>query len=383
MSSVVVDGRYISDHYPGIGRYVFNLLKALAASAPELQLHVLAGSDEPQTRFDLDELTSSGVRLVRIDSAPRSLTGRLTIRRACRRLSPTLFHAPHVFSATRVPCPNVVVINDVIPIREPDTLGSGRHRLLFRLLLRRALTSATGIITLSGAVRDDLGELCGVPAERITVAPGAADPGFRPSVAPDIEAVRSHLGLPERYVLYVGTSRPHKNLERLLEAWAGLAEDRRRDCRLVLAGPREPLHAAAERRAGALPRDAVVVTGVIGERHLSAVYSGARLLVQPSLHEGFGLPVIEAMACGTPVACSDTAALSETCSGAALLFDPKSAARIGTAIDRGLNDTMLRERLVARGLRRAGELTWQETAKRTLDAWRRAEAQHAAMRSVG
>ncbi len=374
MASVLIDGRYLSDHYPGIGRWVFNLVKALATVAPEQPL-ILLVDGEPQTRFDLGALESRGVCLVPVDRGPRAVGGRLTIGRACRRIAPSLFHAPHVFSATRVRCASVVTINDLIPLQDPDTLQSARHRLVYRALLRRALTSADGIVTLSRAVRDDLATLKGVPPERVAVVPGAADCSFRPASEEQLAAVRERLGLPRRYSLYVGTDRPHKNLARLLEAWGGLTSDQRAGCRLVVAGP-DPADVTTRGRTLA-QRAAALLLGPVDETDLPALYSGARLVVQPSLREGFGLPVVEAMACGAAVACSRIGALDEVSGGAALQFVPTDIADIGSTIARALNDDDLRQQLVARGLRRAGELSWERAATLTLDVYRQAFDRHA------
>ena len=310
--AILIDGRYVTDHYPGIGRYVFNLVKALAAVAPEQRLSLLVNRDEPQTRFDFRALESCGVVLVPTSDMPRSLRGQLAVRRTCRHLSPALFHAPHILSAGRLPCPSLVTIHDLIPIRGPGALSSIRHRLLYRLLLRRALASAAGIITPSRAVGHDLREVWGVSSERITVVPDAADASFRPAPPEQIATVLARLGLPKRYVLYVGTNRPHKNLSRLVEAWAGLGEGRRDGCRLVIAGPEDRRYPEARQRARMLSHGEILFPGTIQEGDISALYSGARLFVQPSLSEGFGLPVVEAMACGAPVACSRTPALDET-----------------------------------------------------------------------
>lgn len=377
-TSVVIDGRYITDYYPGIGRYVFNLARALATAAPEQHLSLLVDRGERQTRFDFRSLESCGVSLVPVRSGPRSVLGHLDIRRECRRLSATLFHAPHILSAGRVACPSLVTVHDLIPMTEPGALKSFRHRLFFRTLLRRALASATAVITPSKTVACDLNALCGVASERITVVPEAADPSFQPIPQEQCAGVRERLGLPERYILSVGTDRPHKNLSRLVEAWGLLADEQRSGCHLVIAGTEDARHAQARKRARELDPKAVQFLGRVDERDLAAVYSGAQLVVQPSLCEGFGLPLIEAMACRVPVACSRTPVFDEVSGGAALKFDPTDVGDMRTAIARALNEEQLREQLVSRGVARANELSWAQTAKLTLGAYRKARRRHAA-----
>lgn len=369
--SVIIDGRYISDGYPGIGRYVFNLVAALASKSEELTITLLVANGERQTRFDLAELESRGVELLALRSRLQSAGGLLEGWRAARRAPPALFHAPHVLSPVPSGLPTLTTIHDLIPTHASGRLPAVRHRFVYRALLRRALSSASAFVTSSRAVGIELQERCGVPPERITVAPLAADPAFRPLPPDHVAAERARLGLPQRYVLYVGSNRPHKNLPRLLEAWGGVPRERRDGCRLVIAG-------ALDERFAGVPRDAasdaagIVLLGPVAEADLPSVYGAARLVVHPALHEGFGLTIIEAMACGVAVACSTVASLDEVCGDAALRFDPTDVADMTAAIDRLLTDEPLRARLASDGLARASRLSWARTADLTITAYRRA-----------
>ena len=327
--SVTVDGRYVSDHYPGIGRYVFNLMQALPSVAPRQHFRLLIDQRDEQTRFALHTLEAHGVELVATDANPRSLGGQLRLRGICRRLSSDLFHATHLFSAGRLSCPSVVTIYDLIPLDGPGALQSFRQRALYRVLLRRALATATHVITLSTAAARELTRRCGLPPDRITVTPPAVDISFRPATPEQVASLRERRGLPEHYVLYVGTNRPHKNLPGLVAAWERLGQ-RRNGHQLVIAGPTDRRYLEVCGRAQ-VNGSQVVVLDRIAEADLPTLYSGARLLVQPSLVEGFGLPVIEAMACGVPVACSRGPALDEASGGAALAFDPTNVDEMASA----------------------------------------------------
>jgi alpha-1,3-rhamnosyl/mannosyltransferase len=172
--------------------------------------------------------------------------------------------------------------------------------------------------------------------------------------------------------LYVGNHRPHKNLSLLLQGWSDLQDSRRNGCWLVIAGAINEPYAEAVRRSREPCRDRVSFLGPVAEADLPSVYRGARILVHPALQEGFGLPIIEAMACGVPVACSRAPALDGTCGAAALRFDAESSIDTARAIDLLLHDDALRETLVVAGLQRAGELTWTRTAELTLSAYRKA-----------
>lgn len=373
----MIDGRYLTDHYPGIGRYIYNLMWALTEAEPKPSVSLLIDPGGRQTRFDLRLLEDRGVSMVPGAGSPRSWRGRIGARRLCRRRAPAVFHATHLFSPHRVACPSVLTVYDVIPLHPAGRLPTVRARFLYRVLLGRALASATRILTLSESARDDLTRWCAVPSSRITVTPAAADPSFRPVPSEQVAALRERLSLPDRYVLYVGTNRPHKNLPRLIEAWARVDGGRHDGCRLLIAGAEDARYPQARRRVQALALETVRFLGPIAEADLPTLYTGARLVVQPSLCEGFGLTVIEAMACGTPVACARVPALEEVSGGAALHFDPASPAEMADAISRGLDDE-LRAQMASRSLARARQFSWARTAALTLEAYGYAQQQRPA-----
>jgi len=199
----------------------------------------------------------------------------------------------------------------------------------------------------------------------------AAGPRFKPADPSASDELRHRLGLPDHYALYVGINKPHKNLPRLVEAFARITHHVSRFT-LVIAGHEDPRYPQARERAAALGLDSVMFLGAVAEEDLPALYSGADLFVFPSLYEGFGLPVIEAMACGTPVACSNVSSLPEVAGDAALLFDPHTPESIAAAICQTLQNAELRERLRRRGLEQAGHFSWEHAARLTLEAYRQA-----------
>jgi alpha-1,3-rhamnosyl/mannosyltransferase len=181
--------------------------------------------------------------------------------------------------------------------------------------------------------------------------------------------VRRKYDLPERYLLYVGSNKPHKNLPALVDAYARLGDTPP----LLLAGTQDPRYPQVGRRVEQLGlENRVRILGAIPEEDLPALYGNALALVFPSLYEGFGLPPLEAMACGAPVACSDIPSLREAAGQAALWFDPSSPDSIASALEKILDDQELRAALRASGLRRAAELTWDLAAQKTLDVFREA-----------
>ncbi len=281
-----------------------------------------------------------------------------------------LFHATEHLLPPFRHLPTVLTVHDLIFRHLPQ-----HHKRLNRWYLNLAMPlyvrRATHLIAVSEATRRDLMAAYGVPAEKITVIYEAADPRFGPRDALEQQTIRANYGLPPAYFLYLGTIEPRKNLLRLLRAWeplylAGEAPP------LVIVGKRgwlsEPFFEAVERSPA---REGLILTGYVLDDDLPALIAAATAFVFPSLYEGFGLPPLEAMACGTPVLCSDRSSLPEVVGDAALLFDPTDEEAIRAAMRRIWADEALREALRRRGMARAKRFSWRRTAEETLRLYRR------------
>lgn len=246
------------------------------------------------------------------------------------------------------------------------------HRAASRLYLdyttRHSAHSASHLITLSQNTRQDLAERYGVPPGKVTVVYPGCGVQFRPvKDAGRIASVKAKYAIEGDYVLYVGRIQPRKNLARLLMAFSLFRERRGGGPLLVLAGTKGWLTGEIFRRLRELDLgDAVRLTGYVTGEDLPALYSGALAFLFPSLYEGFGFPMVEAMACGVPVMASDASSLPEVAGGAALLVDPLDSKAIAEGIERVLEDQELRGELVAKGLARAKELSWEKCARETL-----------------
>ncbi len=356
----VLDARPATAHFPGIGRYVRSLAAAmpsLLAEDEQLLLLVPPGG----------EALAPILPRVEVAASPFSARQQWQIPLLLRRRGASLYHSSYYLMPYLALPPTILTLYDLIPLRFP-ALSSARARLLFRLTTMLALRSATHALAISEATRQDFLRLFRLPPERISTVPLAAAPAFHPQPPRVTEALRQRLGLPPRFVLYLGSNKPHKNLVRLIEAWAGVEGE----VRLVIAGAWDERFPEPRRRAAALGlEERILWLGRVAEAALPALYAAAESFVFPSLYEGFGLPVLEAMACGTPVACSATSSLPEVAGEAALLFDPEATEEIRAALRRLTTDVELRAALRQRGLERARRFSWTRTARLTLQHYRR------------
>jgi glycosyltransferase involved in cell wall biosynthesis len=269
----------------------------------------------------------------------------------------------------------VVTIHDMGYLHFPEA-HTPMHRRYLRLSTLWSARAADRIIAVSGATRDDLVRYIGVRPDKITVIHHGVSKRFQPVTDPEvIQATRARYGIGERYFLYLGTVQPRKNLVRLIRAFASMmAGDHgtrhiNRNERLVIAGKpgwlTTEIEQVATQQFGA-NQDALVFTGYIPDEDVPALLSGALGFVFPSLYEGFGMPVLEAMACGAPVLASDSSSLPEVAGNAALLVDPTDVGAIATGLALLANDAALRADLRARGLAHAAQFTWEQCAAKTL-----------------
>lgn len=263
----------------------------------------------------------------------------------------------------------VVTVHDLAFRRFPETAPHGTRWWLGRL--DRAIAGAARIIAVSESTRRDLLELYGVPPERVVVIPHGVDRDvFRPASAEELEAVRRRFGIDGPYLLSLGGIEPRKNLPGLVRAFAALPPGLRPV--LVIAGAGVAWNPEGGRlldeALGEVPREVrrrIVLVGYVAGGDKAILIGGAEALVYPSLYEGFGLPVLEAMACGTPVLTSDVSSLPEVAGGAAVLVDPRDLDSIRDGMERLLADDGLRGRLAQAGMARAAGFSWTETARRT------------------
>ncbi len=333
---VVLDADVLGRQRTGDETYVENLLRLLPALAGgELRFSALTRRPD---------LVPDGVEPVELGPRSQVLRMAVAVPRTLRRLRPDLVHFQHALPL-RCPAPAVVTVHDLSFERDTAAMGSV-DRLIFKLVVPRAARQARRVIAVSERTKRDLVELYAIPPERVTVIPHGVDPAFAP------EGNGAH-----DYLLYVGAIQARKDPVAAAEAAESVGLP------LVVAGPeREPALARELESHGADLR------GYVEKDELARLYRGAACLVLPSRYEGFGLPVLEAMACGTPVVAYSDPALREVAGDAAVFAEPGGLA---DAIRLALGD---RERLAAAGIERARQFSWEETVRRTLDVYREALA---------
>jgi glycosyltransferase involved in cell wall biosynthesis len=265
--------------------------------------------------------------------------------------------------------PTVLTVHDLI-FRHLPQYHKPLNRWYLNLTMPLYCRRATRIITISEASRRDLVEAYKLPPEKINVIYEAADVRFRPQSAVAVALALARYDLPSRYLLFVGTIEPRKNLTRLLVAFEKVYAQGLTDA-LVIVGKQGWLYdgffAALERSPA---RSAVIMPGYVADADLPIIYAGAQVLLLPSLYEGFGLPILEAMSCGTPVICSNTSSLPEVAGDAARLVDPKSANTIAEALEQVLTNPNLQGEMRERGLAQARRFSWERAAQETLALYR-------------
>jgi len=359
----------------GIGRYTRGLVTALAGMDRQNSYILFCAGERPPAD---DWPTNFVIRCSSLSA--RWLTvawHRLHIPAPAELLTGAcdLFHAPD-FALPPLRRPRgIVTIHDLSFLRLPHCADPGLRAFLERVV-PRSVARAARVLADSESTRRDLMELLGVDGEKISVVTPAVEPRFRRVEDPDqLAAVRARYRLPPRFILGIGTLEPRKNFVGLIRAFAQMRRATGLDHALVIAGrPGWLYEAIFEQVEREKLEGQVIFPGFVADADLPALYSLADLLAYPSLYEGFGIPVLEAMACGTPVVAGNNSSLPEAAGPAALLVDAQDVDGLADALMRALGDATLRRQMIERGYVQARRFTWQRSASDLLEAYRAAAA---------
>jgi glycosyltransferase involved in cell wall biosynthesis len=357
---IAIDARKLHDF--GIGTYVRNLIRQLARIDQDTEYVLLC---RPQ---DCESIGRVGPNFRAIAEPARaySVGEQLRIPLSLRRERVDLFHAPHYVLPPLTRCRSIVTIHDCIHLMFPQYLPNRIAYGYARAALWTAARRSDRVLTVSEASKRDILRYFQVPAQKIEVIYNAIDDRFRRE-PPDEEVtrVRERYQLDRQYVLYAGNIKPHKNLERLIDAFHRLRQGGMDRLRLLIIGDEISRYPTLRRAVHRYQlHHHVRFLGFVPDETLAVLYRLAAVFVFPSLYEGFGLPPLEAMASGTPVVTSNVSSLPEVVEDAAVLIDPYDPASIAGGILRALTDEPLRRDLQAKGLARARAFSWEQSVRR-------------------
>ncbi|HVT57225.1 MAG TPA: glycosyltransferase family 1 protein [Thermoanaerobaculia bacterium] len=363
--TIGLDARKLQDF--GIGTYIRNLVRGLAQIDRENRYTLLVRPEDREALAELPENFALATETAPAYSARELIN--LSWRLWRRHLD--LYHSTHYVLPAVLTSRVVVTIHDIIHLLYPEFLPSRFAFLYAQRMIRRSLSRGDRIIAVSQNTKTDLVQHFEVDPGKIQVVYNGVEDSFRRRLPPaEIEHWLRSLELTQPYLLFVGNPKPHKNLDTVVQAYARARQLSPFTAQLVCAGNRSGSEFKIRQRAQHLGiGDQVRLLGHVAQEALPALYQGATLFLYPTLYEGFGLPVIEAMASGVAVVTSNNSALKEIADGYAHLVDPLDIAGLAKAIAQCMGDAEHRAALARLGLRRAEDFRWEQTAKKTLEVY--------------
>lgn len=357
------DARMID--WAGVGTYSYNLLNSLRQIDKENK-YVLFCDQQSAAQVPAGDNFNRVMVTEKVFSAYHQLFFSLTLSKQ----SLDVFHSPHFIYPLFVSAPSVVTIHDLIPLVFSSSMPSNIARIYYKRANKKAISRAKLLLAVSEATKRDLQEVFSVPPEKVRVTHNGVGDNFK--IIEDqslLEQVKDRYKIHSKFLLNVGNPKPHKNWTGLVEAFAALGNEFK-DYQLVLVGSVDPRFAVATDLIKKLNlEDRVTITGFVSEKDMVLLYNAAETFVFPSFYEGFGIPVLEAMACGTPVVCSNTSSLPEVVGDAALMIDPKDKQSLVKGLEKLLLSNDLQEKLSRKGLDRVKQFSWMQIAEQTLKVY--------------
>jgi len=363
---VAIDARLVYYRQAGISQYTLRLLEQLAALDQEDDFTVLQSRKDPSTLVD-----QPNFRKRSLWTPPHHRLEQLLLPLELATTDLDVLHSPDFIPPFRRNCKSVITVHDLNFLLYPDFLTP--ESASYYGQIDQAVRRCDYIIAVSESTKRDIVQLTGAPENKITVVYEAAHPIYRPLQDRQmVGRVKERFAIQRDFILFVSTIEPRKNVPTLLRAYKQLLDNYRADVDLVLAGEKGWLFDKVFTLMQELNlQERVHFLGRVSAEDLLRLYNAAKVLVHPAFYEGFGLPPLEAMACGTPVVVSNTSALPEVVGDAALLVDPREVDEITVASWRLLSDQALRQQMIEKGLKRARLFSWRKAASETLSIYRR------------
>jgi glycosyltransferase involved in cell wall biosynthesis len=361
-----IDARLVYYSRAGITQYILRLIQGLAESDRENEFFILQSRKDKSIIVD-----KANFKRVSLWTPSHHRLEQVALRVEISGLDLDVLHSPDFIPPFHRNCKSIITIHDLAFLVYPHFLTKESARYYGQI--DQAVKRTDHIIAVSESTKQDTIRLLGAPAHKITVIYESANPIYRPVNDQEIlEQTKSKYHLTGDFILFVSTIEPRKNLPTLLKAYRQLLDSYKADVKLVVVGRRgwlsEKVFALVDELKLA---DDILFLGRVPIEDLLYLYNAAQLLVQPSFYEGFGLPPLEAMACGTPVVVSNVSSLPEVVGDAGLLVDPEDVSELTVAIWRVLTDEALRADLIAKGFKRARCFSWEKTALQTLELYQR------------
>jgi glycosyltransferase involved in cell wall biosynthesis len=370
LERIGIDFHVAGGIYQGVRTYLANLIEAMLKVENEFAYFIYAKNSDELAHW---ENSNSKVTLKKLPSGSGRFNLLIGFPLCVIRDKLSLFHSQYVLPPF-ITCKSVLTIHDILFESHPEFFPEV-HRRLLKFFIPFSAKRADRIISVSEFTKKQIMKYYRVPEERITVIYEGASDKFVPIRDKElIKPVLEKYGIKKKYILFVGRIEPRKNIVGLLNAFVYIKSKGTRDSCLVIVGNQDKIFQENElfHKIKELQLESdVVFTGGVSNDDLPVLYNGAEVLVYPAFAEGFGLPVLEAMACGTPVITSNTTSLPEVVGDAAILVNPYAFEEIGESLDRLLSNQGLRRELSEKGLQRAKLFSWEKTAEETIEVYRK------------
>jgi len=373
--NICIDAHLSENRLTGIGRYLNGLIPELIRQGSD-HLWTLLVADDLDVNHPLSRINAKHVRKIPVAFRGPTLRQHLLTHRIVNRIKADIYHHPHFDLPLGIQCPCVTTIHDLKYLRHPQFFPqkSQLKTVYMNWAFKQSLRRSVQVIAISDFTRNDIKAFWAGAAEKTTVIHHGLD---HPSWHGDDKKILPALPLKNPYILCVAEQRPHKNITTLIDSFSKLIQQKQWEGHLVISGKSYSDYTEPEDRVRELGLgDHIHFTGYVTEHQMSSLYNKASLFVLPSLYEGFGFPILEAMQAGVPVIAANTTAIPEIMGQGGLLFNAEDADQLSKLMKNLLNDSGRRKKLIEAGQNRAAQFTWARAAASTLKCYQKAIGSH-------